>query len=225
MFLSCDEKYTRGATAHGNLHDLDVYTYAFDLDMTLVDSRPGVVASFAALSAETGVHVDGELVCTRLGPKLEDELANWFPPERIEAAAAGYRRHYDRECRTGTTAMPGAVALFETVRARGGRITVVTAKSTEAAHVCLETVGLASDDVAGWCFGIEKTHALQRMQADVYVGDTVTDIAAGRGVAGVAAVGVTTGPDDRAALLAAGADIVICDLTEAVDAFAYLARW
>jgi phosphoglycolate phosphatase len=219
------EKYTRGATARDNLHDLDICTYAFDLDMTLVDSRPGVVASFAALSAETGVHVDGELICTRLGPKLEDELANWFPPDQIEAAAAAYRRHYGRECRTGTTALPGALALVEGVHARGGRIVVVTAKSTELAHVCLDTVGLACDEVAGWCFGPEKTEALQRMQADVYVGDTVTDIAAGRAAAGVATVGVTTGPDDRAALLAAGADIVIYDLTEAGDAFAHLGRW
>jgi phosphoglycolate phosphatase-like HAD superfamily hydrolase len=193
--------------------------------MTLVDPRPGVVASFAALSAETGVHVDGELVCTRLGPKLEDELANWFPPERIEWAATAYRRHYDRECRAGTTALPGAVDLLATVHARGGRIAVVTAKSTDAAHVCLETVGLVCDEVAGWCFGAEKTAALQRVDADVYVGDTVTDIAAGLGAPGVATVGVITGPDDRAALFAAGAHIVISDLNEAVDAFAHLGRW
>ena len=63
------------------------------------------------------------------------------------------------------------------------------------------------------------------MDAGVYVGDTVTDIAAGRAAPGVATVGVTTGPDDRAALLAAGADIVISDLNAAVDAFAHLGRW
>ncbi|HEY1741397.1 MAG TPA: HAD hydrolase-like protein [Acidimicrobiia bacterium] len=219
------EKYTRGATARDNLHDLDICTYAFDLDMTLVDSRPGVVASFAALTAETGVYVDGELVCSRLGPKLEDELANWFPPERIEAAAAAYRRHYDRECRTGTIALPGALALVEAVHERDGRAGVVTAKSTVSAHICLETVGLVCDEVAGWCFGAEKTTALRRMNADLYVGDTITDIAAGRAAPGVATVGVTTGPDDRDSLLAAGADIVISDLTEGVDAFAHLGRW
>src|SRR4051794_28375472 len=47
--------------------------------------------------------------------------------------------------------------------------------------------------------------------ADVYIGDTVTDIAAGRDAA-VATIGVTTGPDDQVALSAAGADIVISDL-------------
>jgi phosphoglycolate phosphatase len=204
--------------------DLDVYTYAFDLDMTLIDSRPGIVASFAALSAETGVFVDGDVVCGRLGPKLEHELANWFPPEQIDEAAAAYRRHYDRECRTGTIAMPGAIELVDAIHDRGGTVVVVTAKTTEAAHVCLETIGLAADSVTGWCFGPEKTEALLACSAAVYVGDTITDVRAGRD-AGVATVGVTTGPDDREALVRAGADIVISDLNEASDAFTALGRW
>ena len=199
-------------------------TFAFDLDMTLIDSRPGIIASFAALSAETGVPVDGELVCTRLGPKLEDELANWFPLERIPEAAASYRRHYERECVTGTTALPGAVTLAAEMRARGDRVVVVTAKAGSAAHVCLRTVGIEYDDVAGWCFGTEKTEAIVARGASVYVGDTVTDIAAGR-AAGVLTLGVTTGPDDRAALARAGADIVVDELSEARDALAALGQW
>ncbi len=203
---------------------MDLRTFAFDLDMTLIDSRAGVMASFAALSADTGVFVDGALVCSRLGPKLEDELANWFPPERIPEAAAAYRRHYDRECRTGTDPLPGAVALADEIRASGGRVVVVTAKSDDLAHVCLQTVGIAYDAVAGWRFGAEKTAALLELGADVYVGDTVTDIEAGR-AARLPTVGVTTGPDDRGALTAAGADVVIDDLTQAGDAFAVLRRW
>jgi phosphoglycolate phosphatase len=203
---------------------LGVSTFAFDLDMTLIDSRPGIVASFAALSEETGVFVDGEVVCGRLGPKLEDELTNWFPPERIEEAAAAYRRHYERECRTGTLALPGAVEIVDAIHARGGTVVVVTAKVTAAAQVCLDVVGLHADSVIGWCFGAEKTKALLAHGADLYVGDTVTDVAAGRD-AGIATVGVTTGPDDRQALTAAGADFVISDLNDASSAFTALGRW
>ena len=88
-------------------------TVGFDLDLTLCDTRPGIVAAFAALAAETGVPVDGELIVTRLGPKLESELTNWFPAERIAEAAGIYRHHYDTTCRTGTTPLPGAVELVD----------------------------------------------------------------------------------------------------------------
>ena len=101
--------------------------------MTLIDSRPGVKAALDALSARTGVHIDTDLVVTRLGPPLERELARWFPSWEIEAAAASYREAYATTCRTGTTAMPGAHAAFEAVRAAGGKIVVVTAKSTPLA--------------------------------------------------------------------------------------------
>ena len=46
----------------------------------------------------------------------------------------------------------------------------------------------------------------------VVIGDTPHDVACARS-GGAVAVGVTTGPYDRAALEAAGADIVVDDLT------------
>jgi FMN phosphatase YigB (HAD superfamily) len=54
----------------------------FDLDLTLLDSRPGVAATYRALSAAIGVHIDAELAASRLGPPLETELANWLPADR-----------------------------------------------------------------------------------------------------------------------------------------------
>jgi phosphoglycolate phosphatase len=33
-------------------------TVGFDLDMTLIDSRPGIKAAYDRLSAETGVYID-----------------------------------------------------------------------------------------------------------------------------------------------------------------------
>lgn len=58
----------------------------FDLDMTLIDSRPGIAATYRALSARTGVHVDADLVVSRLGPPLRSELRQWFPPADVEGA-------------------------------------------------------------------------------------------------------------------------------------------
>ena len=58
----------------------------FDLDMTLVDTRPGIAATYRALSAQTGVYVDAEAAVSRLGPPLRHELRRWFPPEQLESA-------------------------------------------------------------------------------------------------------------------------------------------
>ncbi len=54
----------------------------FDLDMTLVDSRPGIAATLRALSAETGVFIDAELVVSRLGPTLEPRWRTGSGPTR-----------------------------------------------------------------------------------------------------------------------------------------------
>ena len=40
-------------------------TVGFDLDMTLVDSRPGIRASMDALAQETGVPIDVDVVIAR----------------------------------------------------------------------------------------------------------------------------------------------------------------
>ena len=60
----------------------------FDLDMTLLDTRPGIAETYRALIASTGVPIDVDLVINRLGPALEDELANWFPPAEPTAQPA-----------------------------------------------------------------------------------------------------------------------------------------
>jgi FMN phosphatase YigB (HAD superfamily) len=47
----------------------------FDLDMTLINSRPAIFAAFEAMSRGMSVSVDLNAVDGRLGVKLEDESA------------------------------------------------------------------------------------------------------------------------------------------------------
>ena len=60
----------------------------FDLDMTLIDSRPGIAAVWDALSAETGVAIDSAAAVSRLGPPLDEELALWFPADQVAVVTA-----------------------------------------------------------------------------------------------------------------------------------------
>jgi pyridinium-3,5-biscarboxylic acid mononucleotide sulfurtransferase len=193
----------------------------FDLDMTLVDPRLGVVATFEAVSAEIGVAIDGRLVATRLGPTLEVELANWVPADRIEAAADCYRRHFATLGVDGTTLLPGAQETLAAVHQLGGSALVVTAKSKELAQATVDRLGLAVDEIFGWRWGPTKGDVLAERGAQIYVGDHTGDMLAAR-TCGAVAVGVTTGGDDEQALRDAGADIVLSGLAEFPE---WLAGW
>lgn len=184
----------------------------FDLDMTLIDPRPGVVATLAALSERTGVHVDGDLVASRLGPPLETELAHWYDAADVAAAADEYRALYLTHALPHTTALPGAAEAVALVRAAGARAVVVTAKQRELAVASLDHVGIEVDVVVGWRHGAAKGETLREHGATAYVGDHVADVDGAR-IAGAVSVAVASGPCSFEELTAYGADVVLRDLT------------
>ncbi len=188
-------------------------TVGFDLDMTLIDSRPGIAAAFRVLSAETGVPIDEELVVSRLGPPLETELAHWFPAEQVAAVGDRYRQLYPDHAIAPSTALPGARESVDAVRALGGRAIVVTAKYEPNAKLHLAHLGIEPDTVIGSLWAEAKGEALREHAARVYVGDHVGDVRGAR-AAGALSVAVTTGPCDERELRTAGADVVLADLTE-----------
>ncbi|MGW4651267.1 HAD family hydrolase [Kitasatospora sp. NPDC004289] len=187
-------------------------TVGFDLDMTLLDTRPGIKATYDVLSAMTGVAIDSDLVVSRLGPPLEREIANWFPAEAVAETATLYRRLYREHALPGTLVLPGASESLAAVRAAGGRVAVVTGKYEPNARLQLDHVGLTVDVLVGDTWAETKGDALREHGASVYVGDHYGDIRGAR-AAGAVAVAVATGPYTAAELGAAGADVVLDDLT------------
>ncbi|MEU1626839.1 HAD family hydrolase [Streptomyces sp. NPDC020096] len=188
-------------------------TVGFDLDMTLIDSRPGIKAAYDQLSRETGRYIDSELAITRLGPPLDVELANWFPAEEIAEVADRYRALYIDHAIAPTPAMPGAREAMDAVRQAGGRAIVVTAKHQPNAALHLKHLGIEPDALIGWLWAEAKAEALREHGASVYVGDHTGDVLGAR-TAGALSVAVPTGPCDADELRAAGADVLLGDLTE-----------
>ncbi|MBY8859013.1 HAD family hydrolase [Nocardia sp. CA2R105] len=188
-------------------------TVGFDLDMTLIDSRPGIGACYRALSARTGVAIDCDLVVTRLGPPLEEEIANWFPADDVAAIAELYRSMYPEHAIAGTVMMPGARRAVEAVQAAGGRAVVVTAKYEPNAKLHLRHLGIPADAVVGNLWAERKAEALREYGADIYVGDHTGDVRGAR-TAEALSVAVATGPCSAEELREAGADVVLGDLTE-----------
>ncbi|MCX4666233.1 HAD hydrolase-like protein [Streptomyces sp. NBC_01381] len=188
-------------------------TVGFDLDMTLIDSRPGIKAAYEALSAETGTYIDADLAITRLGPPLDEELRHWFPEDKIQEMGDRYREIYPTYAIAPALAMPGAREAVAAVREHGGRAIVVTAKHEPNAKLHLAHLGIEADAVIGWLWAEAKAEALREHDAAVYVGDHTGDVRGAR-TAGALSVAVPTGPCDAAELRAAGADVVLTDLTE-----------
>jgi len=190
-----------------------VLTVGFDLDMTLIDSRPGIHACYQALSVRTGTYIDADLAITRLGPPLADELVNWFPAEQVEAVADVYREMYPTHAIAPTPAMAGAREAIAAVREAGGRAIVVTAKYEPNAKLHLSHLGIEPDAVIGGLWAEGKAEALREYDAGIYVGDHTGDVRGAR-TAGALSVAVATGPCDADELRQAGADVVLSDLLE-----------
>ncbi|MEU3614186.1 haloacid dehalogenase-like hydrolase [Streptomyces sp. NPDC006872] len=190
-----------------------VLTVGFDLDMTLIDSRPGIRATYLALAERTGTYIDVDAVVTRLGPPPETELAYWYPADQVAAIADLYRSLYPEHGVTGATALPGAREAIAAVQAVGGRAIVVTAKHQPNAKLQVEHVRLGADEVIGDLWAEQKAQALREHAASVYVGDHVGDVRGAR-AAGALSVTVPTGPCDAEELRTEGADVVLTDLTE-----------
>ncbi|MFG2604064.1 HAD family hydrolase [Streptomyces sp. NPDC048514] len=186
-------------------------TVGFDLDMTLIDSRPGIRACYLALSERTSTYIDADLAVTRLGPPLVDELINWFPAAHVPAMADLYREMYPAIAVAASPAMTGAAEAMDAVRAAGGRTLVVTAKYEPNARLHLSHLGMEPDVVVGDLWAEGKAQALREYGAAVYVGDHTGDVRGAR-AAGALSVAVATGPCPAGELRAAGADVVLDDL-------------
>jgi uncharacterized protein len=198
------------STASGSL------VVGFDLDLTLLDARQGIRATYRELTARTGVLIDEELAASRLGPPLETELAHWFPPAGITAAVALYRELYAEHAVPVSEPMPGARAAVEAVRREGGRVVVVTAKAEHLARASLAVLGIEADAVVGHCWADGKGAAIREHGVHFYVGDHEGDVRGAR-AGGARCVAVATGPCDAGQLRAAGADVVLADLTAFPD--------
>jgi pyrophosphatase PpaX len=189
----------------------------FDLDGTLVDTVPFILASVRhAFDGYGACPTDAEWIAG-IGTPLRVQLASFARAEGdVEGLFQRYRAywlaHHDRL----TRAFPGALDTVASLRARGHPIGVVTAKIEEGARRTLRHVGLLPhvDAIVGadTC-ALPKPDpmpvrvALERLgrapAEAVLVGDSPHDLAAGN-AAGVRTIAAVFGACDRETLARAG---------------------
>ncbi len=183
----------------------------FDLDMTLIDTAPGIRMVLTALGDELGVELPVVEMTAALGPPLEVMLAPYLPAEQVGPAGDRFRELYPDRAITSVPLLPGAAEAIACVRELGGRVLVVTGKYAPNARLHLDHLGLEVDVLEGWVWGVGKADVLRREGAVAYVGDHVHDVEGAR-AAGVTSVSVLTGGCSREELLSAGTDAVLDDL-------------
>lgn len=190
-------------------------TVLFDLDGTLADTIPLIIASYQHAFREVmGVEVDKAAARAWIGRPLLAALLEEAPEHGHELDRV-YREWNLANTERLIRAYAGIPELLADLEAAGVRTAVVTSKRRETAVMALEHVGIAGriDVVAS----LEDTtehkpdpaplhHAARVLGVDpatcVYVGDATVDVLAAQG-AGMAAVAVTWGAglrDDLAAV-------------------------
>jgi pyrophosphatase PpaX len=199
----------------------------FDLDGTLADTIPLIVASYNhAFRTVLGRERAEEEIRSWIGRPLLESFAAAAPEQAVELDRV-YRdwniAHTDELLRE----YPGVPALLRDLTAAGLRLGVVTSKRRQTALLTLRGVGIS--ELVELLAGLEDTerhkpypepllHAAECLGVDpascVYVGDAAVDVAAAR-AAGMGAVAVTWGAGARTDLESAGPD-ALADSTEAL---------
>jgi pyrophosphatase PpaX len=199
----------------------------FDLDGTLLDSVPLIVASHRhALQAVLGRDEPDEVLRAGIGKPLIEQMRA-FDPDRADDLFAAYQAWNLEATPRYVRWFDGVPELLERLRDAGLRLGVATSKMRTSVDLAFRTVPPPVEFDA--IVTLEDTtthkpdpapllHALAGLGAPpaqaLYVGDAVVDIEAAR-AAGCAAVGVTWGAGVAADLHAA-APLAVVETTAAL---------
>lgn len=201
----------------------------FDLDGTLVDSLPDIVASFRQAFTEQGLDAPPEAeVRARVGLPLETMIGDFASADRVPAVTDAYRRIYPQRFTEHSAPFPEVQEVLGTLRSRGYLLAVATTKRSATGLALVQAMGLAGllDHVQGTDGFPAKPspEVIQRALGVLgaeglwMVGDTRHDVEAGR-AAGLAtyAVARAGSTHDHAALQAASPDRLEHSLSALLD--------
>ena len=193
----------------------------FDLDGTLADTIPLIVASYQhAFRTVLAQEVEEARARAWIGRPLLPALLEESPDHGHELDRV-YRAWNLANTSRLIRRYPGVPEMLGALTDAGVRTAVATSKRRDTARLALEAVGIA--EVIDVVASLEDTtrhkpepdpllHAAATLHVApatcVYVGDATVDVLAAR-AAGMAAVAVTWGAGERDALAAAGPDAVL----------------
>lgn len=205
-----------------------------DLDGTLMDSAPGIVASvrYAYKALDLEMPTDDQLRGF-VGPPMQvSAVKHGVNPERVDDFIAAYRTAFTSGEMYNNSVYPGIHELLAQLKTAGKRLAVATSKPEVFAKQICDRFELTNqvDEVFGASLDTSRTskalvidHALKtltqtasrRVASDkiIMVGDREHDVFGAR-EHGIATIGVTWGYADHGELGAAGADHMVSTPSE-----------
>ena len=200
--------------------------FFFDLDGTLVDSAPDIIALIRLVLEEAALPVPA--MNTRLiGPPLEDIMAAVAPQSSAadqQALVLAYRKRYRVHDYAGTRVFSGIPGLLQRLRAQGAKLFVATNKPNYVTRRLLDRKGLLPlftdivcrdsdpEQPLSKCAMVQRLleqYTVPASQA-VMVGDSLLDMEGGR-QAGVTTLAALYGSGGRETLLHANPDLIVED--------------
>jgi phosphoglycolate phosphatase len=172
-------------------------TIAFDLDGTLVDTAPDLMAALNFVLGEAGLAaIEDAQMRNLVGGGARVMIERGLALHRVPAAAGDvdrmfqdFLRFYEKHIADYSKPFPGCAEMLDRLTAEGARLIVVTNKIERYSVQLLQTLGLADkfSVIAGPdTFGVRKPDpghllkAVERAGGDsartVMIGDSITDV-------------------------------------------------
>lgn len=118
----------------------------FDVDGTIVHSRPGILHSFAHTFRTMGLDPDTIDLSAYLGPPLRRSFAEHFARESdVERAVSIYRQWYAEHGMHECSVFDGVRPMLARLRQAGVFLATATSKPTQVVRPILEELGLLND--------------------------------------------------------------------------------
>lgn len=200
----------------------------FDLDGTLADTEPLVIGCMLETINAHGYPVDRDQLLRYIGPPLPIMLDHMLGlnAEQAKPIYEDYLRRYESDYMPQTVPLAGAEALLEALREADVPLAIVTNKREDAGRKTVELLGWTErfQTIIGADTASDpKPHAAPLLHAleilcgeassSAMVGDTESDMGAGRNANMAAVIGIV-GVRDADYLTARGATHVAHDLDE-----------
>ena len=116
----------------------------FDLDGTLIDSAPAILASFREAFAQTGIAPVRAIDASVIGPPLTETLqllSGSDDPALVARLAEAFKASYDSEGYKATAAYAGVGALLAKLAGAGLRLSIATNKRIHPTRLILAHLG------------------------------------------------------------------------------------
>ena len=200
----------------------------FDMAGTTVNDHGLVLEAFRRTIEELDVVGDeaarAESYVVETMGQSKIEVFSVLFDDRAEQANEAFERHFIKAAHeVGVSEVPGAREAIETLKGRGIAVAFTTGFSPSTREALIELLGWSdlvdfrvspadagrgrpAPDMVLLCALKTRVSAVQTIMV---VGDTASDMQSGRRAGVGQCVGVLTGTDDHARLMASGADLVV----------------